>query len=455
MSQTARDSEVDNRGDGRPAAGVVVVWSCETPRLLTLRVPPPGLVLGRESLAQTGDDRLSRQHVRIRWNGTRFQVADLGSRNGTFVGGSLVADGEVTALPPVVVRTGRTISMLVPDVQLFESAAVVAEHGAIVGPTLRQAWDAVERAARGGRSLLLTGESGAGKELAARAFHRASGATGDLVAVNCAAIPAGVAERLLFGAKKGAYSGADRDADGYLAVADNGTLFLDEVAELDLQVQAKLLRVLETGELLPLGAARPRPVVLRVVAATLRDLRGEVQAGKFRDDLYFRIGRPEVRLPPLRERFEDIAWLVAEATRGSGLPPHPSLVEACLLRPWPGNVRELMGEVSRAAHAATEAARKVVRVEDLDGTAGRVLVPGELATLPPISQRPKPAALPDHDAILGALRDEAGNVTRAARRLGLHRNQLRRYVAKHADAADLTSAEPAEGDDESSPGTVG
>jgi transcriptional regulator with GAF, ATPase, and Fis domain len=454
MAQTTRDSEVDVGQDGRPVAGVVVVWSCETPRLLTFRVPPPGLVLGRENLAQTGDDRLSRQHARIRWNGTRFQVADLGSRNGTFVGGSLVADGEVTALPPVVVRTGRTISLLVPDIQPFEDAEVVTQDGAIVGPTLRHAWDAVERAARGGKTLLLTGESGAGKELAARAFHRASGATGELVAVNCAAIPAGVAERLLFGAKKGAYSGADKDADGYLVTADNGTLFLDEIAELDAQVQAKLLRVLGTGEVMPLGAAKPRPVSLRVVAATLRDLRGEVQAGKFRDDLYFRVGRPEVRLPALRERLEDIAWLVAEAAKSSGLPPHPSLVEVCLLRPWPGNVRELMGEVGRAAHLATEAARKVVRAEDLDGSAGRLLVPGEMATLAPGSVRPKPATLPDHTVIMGALRDENGNVTRAARRLGLHRNQLRRYVAKHPDAAAITSGEPGD-DDDASPGTMG
>ncbi len=454
MSQTARDSEVETDQAGQPVAGVVVVFSCETPRLLTLRVPPPGLVVGRETLAQTGDDRLSRQHARIRWNGTRFQVADLGSRNGTFVGGSLVTDGEVTALPPVVVRAGRTVSLLVPDIQPFEDATIATDGGAIVGPTLRAAWDAVERAARGGKSLLLTGESGSGKELAARAFHRASGATGELVAVNCAAIPAGVAERLLFGAKKGAFSGADKDADGYLATADNGTIFLDEVAELDLQVQAKLLRVLETGELLALGAAKARQVSLRVVAATLRDLRGEVAAGKFRDDLYFRIGRPEVRLPALRERLEEISWLVAEAVKRSGLPPHPSLVEACLLRPWPGNVRELMGEVGRAAHAATEAARKVVRVEDLDGSAGRLLVPGEMSTIAPGQARPKPATLPDHGAILGALRDEGGNVTRAARRLGLHRNQLRRYVAKHDDAAALTSGEPPD-DDESSPGTIG
>src|SRR5262245_3673827 len=164
MWQTARDSEVDAGSDGRPVAGVLVVWSGDAPLLLTLRVPPAGLILGRETLAQTGDDRLSRQHARIRWNGTRFQVADLGSRNGTFVGGSLVADGEVTALPPVVVRTGRTISVLSADITRYEDGAVSVDAGTVVGPILRQAWDAVERAARGGKALLLTGESGAGKE---------------------------------------------------------------------------------------------------------------------------------------------------------------------------------------------------------------------------------------------------------------------------------------------------
>jgi len=145
-------------------------------------------------------------------------------------------------------------------------------------------------------------------------------------------------------------------------------------------------------------------------------------------------------------------------TAASGVPPHRSLMWACLLRPWPGNVRELVGEVSRAAHAATEAGRKVVRAEDLDGSAGQLLVPGELATIAPgtaSAARGKPAALPEHGAILDALRDEGGNVTRAARRLGLHRNQLRRYLAKHPDAAALATREATEADDESSPGSLG
>jgi transcriptional regulator with PAS, ATPase and Fis domain len=123
--------------------------------------------------------------------------------------------------------------------------------------------------------------------------------------VNCAAIPHGLAERLLFGTRRSAYSGATADSEGYVQAAHGGTLFLDEVAELDVQVQAKLLRALEAREVVPLGATRPRSEDVRICAAT-RDLRGEVAKGRFREDLYFRIGRPEVRLPPLRERLEEM-----------------------------------------------------------------------------------------------------------------------------------------------------
>jgi len=445
MWETARDSEVESGHDSAPVPGVVVVWSDRSPRLIALRIGPAGLVLGRETLAEAHDDRMSRQHARVSWTGEQIRVADLGSRNGTHVGGRQIASIEVTAPAPVVIRVGRTVAIAVDDVRGFEGATVVTDDG-VVGPTLRAAWTAVERAARGGGALLVTGESGVGKELAARAFHRASGVGGPLTAVNCAAIPAGLAERLLFGTRKGAYSGADRDADGYLAAADGGTLFLDEVAELELEVQAKLLRVLETGELLALGASRPRPVALRIVAATLRDLRGAVAAGRFRDDLYYRIGRPEVRVPALRERREEIPWLIARAIAARGLPAHPSLIEACLLRPWPGNVRELMAEVGRAAHAAAEGGRPAVRAEDLDELAGRSHGPAEVAAADPALAPPRAIKLPDDDAILAALRAEGGNVSRTARRLGVHRNQLRRYLGKHPDAAALTTGDSAAGD---------
>jgi len=468
MWQTARDSEVIDDPDGQPVPGVIVVWSGDAPTLMSFRLPPPGLVIGRELLgANANDDRISRQHARLRWTGTSFSVADLGSRNGTYAGGQAIIDGEITVTPPAVLRTGRTVSVLLGDVRRYERAAVDVRDEVVVGPTLADAWAQVERAARGGDHLMLTGESGTGKELAARHFHRIAAAEGELVAVNCAAIPAGVAERLLFGARKGAYSGADRDADGYVGAADGGTLFLDEIADLELQVQSKLLRVLETGELLALGAARPRPVKIKIVAATLRDLKAEVVAGRFRDDLYYRIGRPEVRLPALRHRLEEVPWLVWHEVQRSTpeMSVHSTLVESCLLRPWPGNVRELIGEVRRAAYAARDAGKKVVRSEDLDGSAGMILdgALGTVANEPPsqiqtAALKKKPAPLPDHEIIASALRGEHGNVTRAARALGLHRNQLRRYLARHADLAaivtgkddgdiDLTDGAGDDGDD--------
>jgi DNA-binding NtrC family response regulator len=253
------------------------------------------------------------------------------------------------------------------------------------------------------------------------------------VAVNCATIPEGIAERLLFGARRGAFSGATADADGYLQAADGGTLFLDELADLDSAVQPKLLRVLETREVTPLGAARGRTVDLGICAATLREIPAEVAAGKFREDLYYRMGRPAVRLPPLHERREEIPFLIRFALDAVSpeLAPDVLLVEACLVRPWPGNVRELLGEVRRAGHTAREKGSS--RVERLDlGTAAGLA----LGAAPPPAPAPAPGAgaggEPTREQIEETLRRAQGNVTRAAQELGMHRNQLRRWLARHA-----------------------
>jgi transcriptional regulator with PAS, ATPase and Fis domain len=247
------------------------------------------------------------------------------------------------------------------------------------------------------------------------------------VAVNCATIPTGLAERLLFGAKKGAYSGATADSEGYVQAADGGTLFLDEVAELDATVQPKLLRVIETHEVVSLGASHPRKVDVRVVAATLKDLRNEVQVGRFRDDLYYRIGRPEVRLPALAERMEEMPWLVVRelARVDPRVTAHSSLIETCALRPWPGNVRELLSEVRRAAREALAEGRTQVKNSDLAEMAGREIGDQNRASTPSVSQDLS------RETIEGALRAENGNVTRAARTLGMHRNQLRRWITKN------------------------
>jgi transcriptional regulator with PAS, ATPase and Fis domain len=207
------------------------------------------------------------------------------------------------------------------------------------------------------------------------------------VSISCAAIPASLAERLLFGVKRGAFSGAEADVDVYLQSADGGTLFLDEVGELDLAVQAKLLRALETREVLPLGATRPRKVSFALCTATLASLEMRVQQGRFRSDLYFRIGRPAAEIPPLRSRREETTWLIAHALRGKPIRVSASFVEAALLRPWPGNLREQFAAVRSAAELVESEGGAVLRREHLASN-GRL---GALEDGSPIEVRAPPS----------------------------------------------------------------
>ena len=213
-----------------------------------------------------------------------------------------------------------------------------------------------------------------------------------------------------------------------------GTLFLDEIGELDPMVQAKLLRVLESRELLPLGATRSRSVELRVVAATNRDLRLAVTTGRMREDLYYRLAKREVRLPPLRGRREDIPWLVdGELARlDAALEVHAQLIEACCLRAWPGNVRELLAAVRQAGEDAVADHQTVVLADHLGRTAGLAVrdaaAPDDAAPRPGDPPRlvRKRGAQPSREEIEAALRTHGGNMTAAARELGLHRTQLYR-----------------------------
>jgi transcriptional regulator with PAS, ATPase and Fis domain len=321
-----------------------------------------------------------------------------------------------------VLRLGHTVFLLVRDVRGYEELPVeCGDH--VVGPELARIYDQVRRHAAD-PTLLVHGESGSGKELVARLYHTAGPrADGPFLAVNCAAIPEGVAERLLFGSRKGAFSGA-QDATGYLQGAHGGTLFLDEIADLDPGVQAKLLRAIEAREVLPVGATLPIAIELGIVAASHRELRTEVAAKRFRDDLFYRLARTTLRLPPLRERKLDVARLVAREL--AGLEAHPRLVETCCVRPWPGNVRELLGALQLAKHAADAAGRTLVRAEDLPAEAGM-----------PVGDEPMRAgAAIDRDAITAALERANGVVSVAARALGVHRTQLYRLMDKHGIARD-------------------
>jgi DNA-binding NtrC family response regulator len=393
-------------------------------------------VLGRykgPDVVVVDDDRISRRHTRISLKGDGVRVTDLESRNGTFVDGQKIVD-ETFAKLPRLLRLGQSILLFVADLKPYVGSGVEVFADEVVGPVLRRARHAIARGATSGDSLLLTGPSGSGKELGARAFHVASGAKGAFVAVNCATIPTGLAERLLFGARKGTYSGATADAEGYVQAADGGTLFLDEVAELDPAVQPKLLRVLEQREVVSLGASHPRKVDVRVCAATLRDLRAEVTAGRFREDLYYRIGTPEVRLPSLQERLEEVPWLVTRELErvDPRLTAHVSLLEACAIRPWPGNVRELLGEMRRAGRDAVADGRTAVKDKDLSESAGREIADARRITGSISSGVPSAPMEATREAIESALKAEQGNVTRAARALGMHRNQLRRWISRNA-----------------------
>ena len=363
-----------HRGGALP--GVVVVFSCGRPVCRVLPLSRGAVGIGRAELDAAGvpDAKVSGRHVRVTREDGRFGVRDLDSKNGTFVDGRPVQAGRQLSAP--VLRIGRTILLPVPDCRPFAEVGVEVAGGVVRGPRLRAVHDRASAVARSGASLLVLGESGSGKELCAQAFHAAgAGAGRPLVAINCATIPRELAERTLFGARRGAYTGAVADADGLVQAADGGTLFLDEIAELEPAVQAKLLRVLETKEVTPLGGLKPAAVDVRVCAATHKNLRAEVVAGRFREDLYFRVGRPELRLPPLRERREEIPFLVERALErlpgGAEVAASVELVEACLLRPWPGNVRELLAEARSAAVVAATVGRGVVAAADLLRGRGR------------------------------------------------------------------------------------
>ncbi len=434
--------------DGDPVPGVVLVFSRDRPLSIPIRAGARAVDLGRDLIPELADDeRLSRRHATLALEDGRLRVADCGSRNGTFVDGVPLRESRTLAAPAVL-RMGQSLFLVVDDVVPFEAEPVRAAADGVVGPALARAFRRVDVVARTSDTLLILGESGTGKELAARRFHQGSPrAAGPFVAVNCATIPEGIAERLLFGARRGAYSGATADADGYLVTAHRGTLFLDELAELDPGVQPKLLRVLETREVVPLGDTRGRAVDIGLCAATLRDIPERVAQGKFREDLYYRMGRPAVRLPALRQRREEIPFLIQRALGAVApeLDADTALVEMCLMRPWPGNVRELIGEVRRAGHTARDKGRD--RVDRLDlGTAagmqlGSLAMPPAVATVHAGAGRAAPPAAPPGEAESGfparaaieeMLRAERGNVTRAAQRLGVHRNQLRRWLARNA-----------------------
>jgi hypothetical protein len=385
------------------------------------------------------DTRMSGDHGSWHRRDARWLVEDLESKNGTVIDGelarrSVLHDGAVIELGHsfFVFRHSR-VAGVPPHLAGDVDAAGLPPWPAglaTFAPDLALIFAELVRLAGAPASIVLLGETGTGKDVVARAIHALSQRPGELVAVNCGALPATLVESELFGHRRGAFSGAIADRRGLIRSADRGTLFLDEIGELPAPAQAALLRVLQQREVLPVGDDRPTAVDLRVIAATLRDLDGEVAAGRFRDDLYGRISGHVAVLSPLRERKEDLGLLLAAMIdpHGGGRSARltPAALRALLRHPWPRNLRELELALSTALSLSPDGA---IDVEQLP-----------LAVRRPRATAPPDEAAPDVDPADRALRatlielfeQHGGNVRAVAEALGKQRPQIYKWIKRLA-----------------------
>jgi DNA-binding NtrC family response regulator len=320
---------------------------------------------------------------------------------------------------------------------VFDSDATLAERLEVCGmigrsPAIREVFDVIQRLAPHARNVLVTGETGSGKELVARALHEMGPRKAKkLVTVNCSAVVETLFESELFGHVRGAFTGATGDKVGVFEAANGGTVFLDEVGELPAGAQAKLLRTLENGEVQRVGSVELRKVDVRVVAATNRRLDREIAEGRFRADLYYRLNVVEITVPPLRERSEDVPYLTAAFVKkfakdfGKQITGLTEAAEERLVRrSWPGNVRELRNVIERACllcegHLLTE------------GDLARSLVDRPVAVSMAADEEPA-GPPPSEEEVREALDTTGGNKSLAARRLGISRRALYRLIEKYA-----------------------
>ncbi|MFO0740100.1 MAG: sigma 54-interacting transcriptional regulator [Labilithrix sp.] len=382
---------------------------------------------------EVADPSMSRRHAVLESRG-RFlwEVRDLGSKNGTFVDGkqisaaTLLQDGSLLEM-------GRTA-------WVFRIVPMGAPEHVAFGPTrsfspkMFHVVALLDNVARTTIPVLLSGETGTGKEVFARELHDRSGRKGRFIAVNCGALTESLIESELFGHKKGAFTGAAEARVGHVQAADGGTLLLDEIGDMPLPAQVRLLRVLQEGEVVPLGETTPRKVDVRIVAASHKNLSAMIEAGTFRADLYARLNGVALEMPRLADRREDLGEIIAHVARsGAGGRPGPVRIgvasaRALLLYGWPYNVRELV----RVIEAAIPQAK--------DGRIERAHLPERVFAAPePAPSRPSlPAPEKPLDAeeealkkqIIETLAAHGGNVTRAAEALGKRRQQLQRWMRR-------------------------
>jgi transcriptional regulator with PAS, ATPase and Fis domain len=377
------------------------------------------------------DPTVSRMHCEVWLRRDGVRIVDSGSTNGTYVDGVRILDAMLTA--GAAIRIGATTLRVEvgPDPIHLQIASNDRFHGLLgASVEMRRLYAVLDRVAPTESTVLIQGETGTGKELAARAIHEASRrAKGPFVAVDCGAIPENLIESELFGHTRGAFSGALTDSKGLLMLADQGTLFLDEIGELPIALQPKLLRVLESREVRAVGAGVARRIDARVVAATNRHLAQRVNEGTFRDDLYYRLAVVEVVMPPLRTRREDIPLLAAHflehfGAKDEALPE--AMLATLMARSWPGNVRELRNFIERQVSCGWLQSAGMTTPDASSQAVGSVPVPVDL---PLREARAAWTARFESAYVRALLRKVGGNVTRAAELAGVNRRTMQRMIA--------------------------
>ncbi|MCC6877485.1 MAG: sigma-54-dependent Fis family transcriptional regulator [Sandaracinaceae bacterium] len=405
------------------------------------------------------DDTVSRNHCRIFREGDQYMIADLGSTNGTFV--DRVRVREAWLHENCTIMLGKTEIRFWPiDEKLRIVPSDRDRYGEMIGRDrkMREIYAILEKIAPTDATVVIEGETGTGKEVVARTIHQQSRRhDGPFIVFDCGAVPENLIESELFGHEKGSFTGAISTRQGVFELAHGGTVFLDELGELQLDLQPKLLRVLEQREVKRVGSGKPIRVDVRVVAATNRNLEEEVRAGRFREDLFYRLTVVRVLLPPLRERRDDIDPLARHfLASGSfnrdfdGRPKvtgfAPEVVDRLRLYDWPGNVRELHNVVERAVSFADG---KLVQLADLPDHIAHPrgdLLGGETHVGIPLPDAPKPAIVVgatfkdakeqwvssfESDYIAHLLKKNNGNISHAAREADIDRKYFRKLMKKY------------------------
>ena len=372
------------------------------------------------------DDAVSKHHVEVHVVPDGYRIVDLSSSNGTHMGAVKITD--ITILEPVTLQLGTTTVRITPAMGEKEvPASALVKFGSVLGRSvaMRELFEQLGAVAKSDCSVLIEGETGVGKEQVAESVHQESARKdAPFVVVDCGAIAGELLESELFGHSRGAFTGADADRKGLLQMADGGTVFLDEVGELPVSLQAKLLGVLERRKVTPIGSSTPRAIDVRVIAATNRNLAREVNEGRFRSDLFFRLAVVKLRVPPLRERLDDIPMLVEhfldilKQREGAHIPSTLAPIELARLsaQPWVGIVRELRNAVERIA-------LKIGGPAHNEETTGRAE--------PFMKARDRFVEEFEKRYLTDILERASMNVSEAARQAGVDRRNFQRLLRRH------------------------